>query len=105
MIWCYETVTVPNAPVGSSIRLIGVYNPPEDQGANPMIELKVEVAAGPDTTALILTMFTHNPSGLGYQKTPEVEDIRARYNSKIVKIINRLLAVDFHQLAALKRIS
>jgi hypothetical protein len=104
MIWYREAVTVPDAPVGSTVNLVGIYNPPEDQGTSPLIELKAEVVSGPDATALILTLFTHNPSGLGHQETPTAEDIRTRYNPKVIKAKNRLETTNFHQLATIRRI-
>lgn len=104
MIWHTEIVQVPEAPAGSSVRLYGLYNPPEDQADSPAIELKVEICTGPDHTATILTIYSHNPRGLGHQETPLAEDIRDRYNPKILKARGRLQATKFADLPQIKRI-
>lgn len=104
MIWHNELVTVPDAPAGSTVRLYGIYNPPEDQATSPAIELKLEISPGEDHTATILTLFTHNPSGLGHQETPLAEDIRDRYNAKILKARGRIQASKYAELTQIKRI-
>ncbi len=104
MIWHQEDITVPEAPVGSKVRLYGIYNPPEDQANSHAIELKVEISPGEDDTATILTIYSHNPQGLGHQEAPLAEDIRGRYNPKILKARGRLQATKFADLTQIKRI-
>ncbi len=104
MIWHQETVIVPNSPEGSLVSLVGVYNPPEDRTLGSIIELKVEIISGPDTTTQILTIFEHNPSGLGHQEAPAAEDIFNRYQPKVIKARTRLSSTNFVELATIKRI-
>lgn len=103
MIWHDELITVPNAPKDSVVRLFGVYNPPELQANCNAIELKVEVSFGPESTALIITLYTHAPSGLGYEE-PTKNDIQERYNPKVLKARLRLQSTNFSELSTIRRI-
>lgn len=103
MIWHDELVTVLNAPKDSVVRLFGIYNPPELQANCHAIELKAEISFGPESTALIITLYTHAPSGLGYEE-PTKNDIKERYNSKILKAKSRLQSTNFSELSKIKRI-
>lgn len=103
MIWHDELIAVPNAPEGSIVRLVGSYNPPEHQANCHAIELKVEINFGPDSTALIITLYTHTPSGLGHEE-PIKSDIQERYNPKVLKARLRLQSTNFAELSTIRRI-
>lgn len=103
MIWYNEQIDVQDAPAGSSVRLCGVYNSQEDQ-IDSAIQLKVEVLTGPDDTALVFTIYSHNPRGLGHQDTPIAEDIRDRYAAKILKARTKLQTSKFNELSSMKPI-
>lgn len=103
MIWYNQIISVPETPAGSTVRLYGVYNQP-GESLVPMIEIKAEIGSGPDDTATILTLYTHNPSGLGHQEDPQAEDILDRYRHKIQKATARLQNTKFGDLTLLKKL-
>lgn len=102
MIWYDRLVAIPETPIGCTVRLYGLYNPPEDQSHDSVIELKVEISTGPENTATIFTIYSHNPRALSHQETPLAQDIFARYNNKVLKAKGRLQATVFNDLAKVK---
>jgi hypothetical protein len=104
MIWHNETLEAYRQPAGSTVRLIGIYNPPEDQANHQAIELKLEISTNPEDTSTIILVFAHNPRGLGYEE-PTPEDIQRKYNQKVLKIKTKVTETAFNDLPAMKRIS
>lgn len=102
MIWYTKHLKSHNQPDQSLVRLIGVYNQPGT--ATNIIEIKLEILPCSDCTITILTLFTHNPSGVQYN-TPTAEDVLARYNHKISKIVDKVSNTEFDKLTTLKSLS
>ncbi len=97
MIWHDETLTVPNQPLDSTVRLIGKYNNPADSSSPNIIELSLVV------DGFVTLLYTHNPSGLSFEE-PIADDVLARYVQKVGKARRKIIGTDYSELSSIRKI-
>ena len=97
-VWYTEEITVADCPPHLTINLKGIMNPISP--AMPLIEIELVISSDdPSEEDLVSILFQHNPFISHHEYT--LDDVLAKYSSKIAKWREKLSRMDYQELSQL----